>query len=187
MLTHRQSARAPPGMLHSALLMGGPGVFSCSPGRAASHPKSPGTTPRLTPGETQPCTPLSKVPKFVLPLLSEPSSLSEHAQAFWEALAFRKTGPLLPGRPPRSGHRGSRSPASPGKPCPHRMSGHGRVVCPGTPRLCHRHPGAGCRVCAQPQTVCASVSPAVKQQGGPAGVFRHCGDVGDTQITPRAL
>lgn len=44
-----------------------------------------------------------------------------------------------------------------------------------------------CRVCAQPQPAHASVSPAVKQQGGSAGRFRHCSDVGNTQITPQAL
>lgn len=181
MLTHGQSARAPSGMLRSAPLLGGPRGLQLQPQADSVAPQitwdSPKAHPWGNPALHPPLRGPQICPSFVLraqqPLRARPGVLGSSS---FEENPVAPHGKIPSLRPP------------PGTSVP--------TACPGIEEsfILRHHvcavpgqPGAGCRVCAQHQPVCASVSPAVKQQGGPGGVFRHCGDVGDTQITPRAL
>lgn len=154
------------------------GVSSCTSGRCT--PQITRGAPRAQSWGNPASNPLpsAEIPKFALPLLPQPSNLSWSMSRHFGELAYSKAWLFCLGRPPRSGHSGHRSPVSARNPCPYHTSRHGRVICPGTGHLCCRHPRASAPT---------SFPPAVTQQGGPTGVFRHCGAVGETHITAQGL
>lgn len=158
MLTHGQSARAPSGMLRSAPLLGGPRGLQLQPQADSVAPQitwdSPKAHPWGNPALHPPLRGPQICPSFVLraqqPLRARPGVLGSSS--------FEENPVAPPGKIP--------SLRPPGKLCPHRMSGHRRVIHPETPCLCRPRTARGWvqGLCSAPACLCLSF-PSCKTAG----------------------